>query len=116
MAALKNPTKRPVTFSVTHPDAPRASTPFSQVTQSAKTGEYSSKRLLLSLPNTITVLAGETAEVPDHAIEDGKRVGLIEQKDEPQHGLKQAAEPPPQPAPDAQAEESVLRNSRKGAG
>jgi hypothetical protein len=119
MAALKNLTRRPVTFSVTHPDAPRASTPFSQITQSAKTGEFSSKRLLLSLPNTITVLAGETADVPDHAIEDGKRAGLVlvEQKDEPQYGLKQAAKAEPQqPALDAQADEPASRKPRKGTG
>jgi len=84
MVALKNPHKRPVTFSVTHPDAPRAATSFAQVLHDRRTGELATRKLQLNLPNSITVLAGESREgIPDYALADALRAGLLQIQDKP---------------------------------
>lgn len=109
MAQYRNPTKRPLTIVISHQDAPRTTVAFTDGVHDPQTGEVLDKRLERRLPESITLLGGETRELPDYAKKDALAAGLVkveerpDEKKPPQEALKElrdkrAAEGP-QPEP-----------------
>jgi hypothetical protein len=77
MVLVKNPSKRPITVVLTHPDAPKTDVAFQQPLTDPQTGELSGARQVdLRLPESVTLFGGEERELPDYARALARAAGL----------------------------------------
>jgi hypothetical protein len=84
MVALRNPSKRPVTLVLTHEDAPKVPLEVTQVLHDKRTGEVAHRPVAMRLPDSLTILGGETREgLPDYVRKEALRRGLVVTDDPP---------------------------------
>lgn len=92
---LSNPTRRPKTFVLDHPEA-MSTVPYLQSVHNRATGELGTKRLKLQVPDSITVPAeGSVRDLPDWVADLAivKQLGLRVVRVSPLSAAKPAGKP-----------------------